>query len=399
MKKKAFTLTELLVVVVIIGVLSAVVLPKFTKVLEARKVGEAEEVMAAIRTEQEARCALDKKYTTSKNNLAVYPKNEGSNYTYELLAGGMKATSKSEGYTLQIKSYQDGKICCQGDYCTDLNKGYVDCNNYTPAANRDCEPQEVNPELQPEPEPEPEVNPEPEPDEPSCEVPAQTTDEQPCGCNNTGTQTRTFNKSLCEWGEWGACSVSEECTCEEEGKPAATQVCNECGEQTRTVTCNPGTGAWETGDWSDCSKTTQECAEEECNFTRTRTYEWYATDTCDGDNVNMYSCNGVNEKKECLDIYMPKTQSNSGSGSPCSGDSYLSGECINATDCFSKGPGTWGCLCINNRPTCVNMVQPGTTDQSGNEVYNPIGDIYTQDSSMVQEIHRSWVQCCPVNDD
>ena len=50
-KKKAFTLTELLVVVIVIGVLSAVVLPKFSKVIETRKTTEAEEMMAAVRTE------------------------------------------------------------------------------------------------------------------------------------------------------------------------------------------------------------------------------------------------------------------------------------------------------------------------------------------------------------
>ena len=52
-KKKAFTLTELLVVVIVIGVLAAVVLPKFSKVIETRKTTEAEELMAAVRTEQE----------------------------------------------------------------------------------------------------------------------------------------------------------------------------------------------------------------------------------------------------------------------------------------------------------------------------------------------------------
>ncbi len=46
--KKAFTLTELLVVVIVIGVLSAVVLPKFSKVIETRKTTEAEELMAAV---------------------------------------------------------------------------------------------------------------------------------------------------------------------------------------------------------------------------------------------------------------------------------------------------------------------------------------------------------------
>ena len=82
MKKKAFTLTELLVVVVIIGVLSAVVLPKFTKVLETRKTTEAESIMAAVRNEQEARCMLDKDYTGNKNNLASLPKSESKNFDY-----------------------------------------------------------------------------------------------------------------------------------------------------------------------------------------------------------------------------------------------------------------------------------------------------------------------------
>ena len=62
-KKKAFTLTELLVVVLIIGILSSIVLPKFTKTLETRKVTEAEDIMAAVRNEQEARCTLGKDYT------------------------------------------------------------------------------------------------------------------------------------------------------------------------------------------------------------------------------------------------------------------------------------------------------------------------------------------------
>ena len=74
MRKKAFTLTELLVVVVIIGVLSAVVLPKFTKMLDTRKATEAESVMRAVRNEQEARCTLDKDYTGVATKLASLPK-------------------------------------------------------------------------------------------------------------------------------------------------------------------------------------------------------------------------------------------------------------------------------------------------------------------------------------
>lgn len=49
-KKRAFTITELLVVVVVMGVLAAVTLPKFGKMLETQKTAEAESVMRAVRT-------------------------------------------------------------------------------------------------------------------------------------------------------------------------------------------------------------------------------------------------------------------------------------------------------------------------------------------------------------
>ena len=95
-KRKAFTLTELLIVVVIIGVLSAVVLPKFTKVLETRKTTEAEAMMAAVRNEQEARCSISKNYTADLSKLASLNKqSDTKNYKYEDLEGvGVQASAK-----------------------------------------------------------------------------------------------------------------------------------------------------------------------------------------------------------------------------------------------------------------------------------------------------------------
>jgi type IV pilus assembly protein PilE len=129
MKKKAFTLTELLVVVVIIGVLAAVVLPKFTQVLETRRTTEAEEIMRAVRSEQEARCTLDKNYVgeVDKAELASFPANEGNNYHYTLTATGIAAASRNKNYTLRIQSYHDGEICCDGDDCAHLGKTYPVC--------------------------------------------------------------------------------------------------------------------------------------------------------------------------------------------------------------------------------------------------------------------------------
>ena len=130
-KKKAFTLTELLVVVIVIGVLSAVVLPKFNKVIETRKTTEAEEMMAAVRTEQEKRCALDQKYQTDIVELEpIIPNPSSKNFSYNLTTTDMEAQSKGKySYTLKMPSYRDGRLCCENEEeCSKLNKDYPLCS-------------------------------------------------------------------------------------------------------------------------------------------------------------------------------------------------------------------------------------------------------------------------------
>lgn len=135
-KKKAFTLTELLVVVIVIGVLSAVVLPKFSKVIETRKTTEAEEMMAAVRTEQERRCALDKDYTTDAATVNLASLNT-KNFKYTLKNTGIEAASTGKyGYTLKMPSYRDGRLCCDSaEQCAKLNKNYPLCSELTAKAD------------------------------------------------------------------------------------------------------------------------------------------------------------------------------------------------------------------------------------------------------------------------
>ena len=239
-KKKAFTLTELLVVVIVIGVLSAVVLPKFSKVIETRKTTEAEEMMASVRTEQEKRCALDKNYTTDAELVNLASLNT-KNFNYTLKNTGIEAASTGKyGYTLKMPSYRDGRLCCDSaEQCAKLNKNYPLCSELTAKADytsgAECAANDG-----------PKV------------IPCSGNSTQACGCKNGGTQTRTCDTTTGTWSSWSACSISDTCSCTGT-KPATSQPCNSCGTKTRPVTCDDTTGEWKTGSWGSCSKTTSQC--------------------------------------------------------------------------------------------------------------------------------------------
>lgn len=242
-KKNAFTLTELLIVVIVIGILAAVVFPKFGNIIETRKTAEAEDVMAAVRTEQEARCAMDKNYTTDAAtvNLASL---DTKNFTYTLNNTGITAASKGKyAYTLSMPSYHDGRFCCDSaEECGKLNKNYPRCADLTKQKDYESGAECSSPTPPPTPEPKP------------CEGAAV----MPCGCKGMGTKTRTCNTDTGVWSEWSACSIPDECECPQPG-PDSKERCNTCGWRTRTVSCDKTTGTYVIGEWGACDKTPDEC--------------------------------------------------------------------------------------------------------------------------------------------
>jgi len=130
MRKKAFTLMELLVVVIVVAVLASVSIPKFTRVLETRRTDEAERVLGAVRTEQEARCVMGKNYLGEerRGDLAVLKNaDQSQNYQYSLGEGLIEA-KRGTDYTLKMY-YKTGEMCCEGTGCSALNKNYPACSS------------------------------------------------------------------------------------------------------------------------------------------------------------------------------------------------------------------------------------------------------------------------------
>ena len=261
-RTKAFTLTELLVVVIVLGVLAAVAVPKFTRVLETRRTTEAENMLSAVRTEQEKRCSLGQNYTGDfgKIQTVAYAKTgqgraQTANYIYTLTATGASASREGKEYVLKMPSYKSGEICCEGAGCEALNKSYPLCSEVTVEVD-ECAATDV---VMPVPEPEPSGPCDVDPD--SCECnPNQskccTADEEWNGSACVDKETPSEPETpVCEGSSSRSCgcgSNPSEVSGEDLSQTLYFGIPPSRGRQTRTCI----NGVW--SDWSDCSGYTKE---------------------------------------------------------------------------------------------------------------------------------------------
>lgn len=253
-KKQAFTLAELLVVVIVLGVLAAVAVPKFARVLETRKTTQAEQILSAVRMEQEQRCAQGKNYLpeSKKNQInTLADASSGGHYTYSLSASGAQAASE-KGYAIKMLSYKQGQICCEGAYCASLNKAYADCASLT----------------QPE-------------DECAADVSAPQPEEQTCAQNPA--QEKCCDPNTQKW-DGAACMTKT--ACEMDGQSCAC----ETYAQENPGECDPNSCEANPAQEKCCDSTTQQWDGSSCVY----------TDPCaDPKTQNTCECSTYKYKHQC----------------------------------------------------------------------------------------------------
>ena len=343
-KKKAFTLTELLIVVIVIGVLSAVVLPKFNKVVETRKTTEAEEVMAAIRTEQEQRCSLNKQYS---NDFTSFLQSSGADLTastvntakassrnYEYMLSGQTIRAKSKDaahtYTLKMPSIEDGRICCSGAYCNQLNKNYPLCNNFTYASSTaECIPEAV------------------------CDEDELTDEVQYCECNGTRPHACGANG---EWGWGDECvgATTADVRYNQHYTPAGKGPAG-CATRTETQTCSNHAWTWDVVNYSDQNESacqTLECTPGQNGGTVGCGQCGQKTKTCDSNGFWSYgSCVG--------------SSSTTQSGGSCTTSEGYAGTYL--TPCASNGNWSTTSTCTCNEGATRTVTEACGNGYSGNK--------------------------------
>lgn len=371
LRRSGFTLTEVLIVVLIVAVLAAIAYPIYTKSATKSRAVEAINLLEMVRNKQLIKFARDKKYHTDISALGQLTSNKNqesisgqelkiNNYTLSLNAAKNCVTATYDKGNTKFSfssGYENTGLGCTGDICKSFGNivggasDVCNCNGLEACTNGfvrnlttcscECNLCLING---------------------SCQAPAQT---QPTSrsCGNGGTQTRSCtagcNGGSC--GEWGPCTGQ---SCPAASKPAESEACGNCGTRTRTVSCNSNTATWTAGSWGGCT------AEGVCAPNQTQACGNGGTQTCTSSCSWSSTCMETPCPATCADGFI-RTSATTGSFATCcscpshkttkmqSGGCDTSGNChadkmicacpntADYTKCTSTG-GTWNdttCTC------------------------------------------------------
>jgi len=97
--KKGFTLIEVLIVVIILGILATIAIPQFAKMTKKARLAEAWTNLAAIRTAQSVYYLEQDKYTTAINQLDGGTESS-LNFNYTVTVSGATYNAIANGTNL-----------------------------------------------------------------------------------------------------------------------------------------------------------------------------------------------------------------------------------------------------------------------------------------------------------
>ena len=112
MKRKGFTLIELMIVVAVVGLLAVIAMPSYTSYLARGKIVEAVAVLADYRVKMEQYFQDNRDYGTAGASCPVVVAN-GQYFTYSCVVG---AATPSVAYTATANSIAGALGSAAGDY-------------------------------------------------------------------------------------------------------------------------------------------------------------------------------------------------------------------------------------------------------------------------------------------